>query len=789
MPVRRRNVEPRTFYLNERHELSRQVKDGGGRIVKYPHINWATKGRRLNNQLSSIDDLMTNSADPLRGRRYFMMALPAEQLEKESKAKNAKGGVLTEAVELGGQHSRVFRRLGLDLLSVSDTGQATVHATRERFEQLLATSRELPNSGTLERSRWAPLEAFAPIPRQMRVDDEWLKEVASSGSTDTIIELQPVLTSAEVDEVISRVLSMLSARSGERLSGSGQDFSGRHWFRGNLGLKTIDALASSLYSVQSLHAPILSRAASTRGRTSPATESPVSVAPPTPDLPCVAIIDSGVRQAHPALRPFRRGQYRSPDSTREYFGSHGALVASRVVFGDMEVSQSVQPPLVGECSFFDANIFMTADYFHDKELVPAITAIRAVQPDIRVFNVSLGNYTPLAQLPTVKKREALISLRDLDNKIFESDILVVVAAGNSPPGLVPSEPYPRHLDDSNWALGSWALGFNTLTCGSFVATPRDNGLTTGAQWPSPFTRVGHGMSDSPVPDFGANGGDGTAAYSHAPGLGVWGLSDAGLFEDHSGTSMAAPLLAREAAKAIHLLSRMCPPDTQPFAVTAKAFLRLVARRKTLSNEIAKLADRTIGRGRATAKRLANPRNDSAVYVWQGVLESPRDVARVQVPIPKQWLAESERPVLRLVWAWDTPVNSGAPEIWACRHVTAKLRPGPDDEAVRGSNVHRSYPLAEKRFDLSKSALADHDIVVAGDVWMIELNYTEECDYVPAMTFSPLQRVAVAVELVDESEDGISPQALIQAMPVAATMTRLSAAAVRTGVPIVIRSTA
>lgn len=119
-------------------------------------------------------------------------------------------------------------------------------------------------------------------------------------------------------------------------------------------------------------------------------------------------------------------------------------------------------------------------------------------------------------------------------------MFVVVSAGNSPPGVQPSQPYPAHFDDPEWQLGAWARGFNSVTCGSLVKRLSVGGLVTTLGWPSPFTRVGPGLCNSPKPDFSDNGGNSTPAMQAAPGLGVWGLTASSQWEDLSGTSFAAP---------------------------------------------------------------------------------------------------------------------------------------------------------------------------------------------------------------------------------------------------------
>lgn len=45
---------PKTFYLNEQHELSRGERGGGGRFPQYLGIDWAAKGQRIKATLDSV---------------------------------------------------------------------------------------------------------------------------------------------------------------------------------------------------------------------------------------------------------------------------------------------------------------------------------------------------------------------------------------------------------------------------------------------------------------------------------------------------------------------------------------------------------------------------------------------------------------------------------------------------------------------------------------------------------------------------------------------------------------
>lgn len=154
----------------------------------------------------------------------------------------------------------MFQRLGLDLLQVNDDGSATVHATAEKMDKLLLASESLDEVGTREQSRWATIDTFGVIPPSLRVDETWLDDLSVREVADAVLELQPLLTRAEIDEVVRAVASFLKHDLGEKLTGTGTDFSGRQWFRGRVAKQSLRAIAKHFYSVQSVHPPLLSLA-------------------------------------------------------------------------------------------------------------------------------------------------------------------------------------------------------------------------------------------------------------------------------------------------------------------------------------------------------------------------------------------------------------------------------------------------------------------------------------------------------------------------------------------------
>jgi hypothetical protein len=795
MSPSRDRVEPRTFFLNETHELSPLDKDGGGRLPQYTGISWAAKAKRIGASLRGVADGIKASHDPLKENRYFLLAQPVEELEKRSTdKKKAPEGTFKERTKFGGQHGRVFDRLGLDLLQVTEGGEAVIHADKDKFEQLLQRVVSLERLGPREQSRWATIDLFDTIPLSLRVDSDWLSVLKPNEPSEIVIELHPVLTRVEADTVLRAIADLLGQREGEKLTGVGTDFSGRFWFRGRGTQRSVRTIARDFFSVQAIHSPLYSIAA---GKSKPGSAAPLAKLGATgqvntDSLPCVAVVDLGVPLDHKWLKKFRRGQFIPQGAPNHPVGDHGSFVASRVVFGDCSTSDSLAST-PGTCAFFDA---MVADYRHgsgrnnrvdDKLVLEAIRGVRGASPDVRVFNLSFGDTRPLDDFAGVVRREKRLLLQDLDNFVFASDSVVVVAAGNSAPGLVPTPPYPDHHADRRWALGPWACGFNTLICGSFVSVLSANGHVKKVGWPSPFTRIGPGLCGAPVPSFGAEGGNVDDAFGCPPGLGVWGFSGSALPEDRVGTSFAAPLLAREAAIALQRLQDYCVPGNQPFAITARAFLTLTARPPSADSRVSELIERTLGYGKANVHRLLAPAAGSAVMLWQGLIESVNDIVRVQLPIPIDWLSHAETPMLRLVVCYDPPVNEIAQATWACRKVQAVLHLSPDTRGVRApTGRHHSHPVIDRLYNLGKFK-PGNEKAAEGDVWLLELSYDEVAPYPPGMDFDPRQRVAFAAEVFDVGERHIDPQAAMQALPIASTMNRLSIQPTPIRTPVILRA--
>lgn len=780
---------PKTFFLNERQELSSFEREGGGRAAQYVRVDWDNRSSALTNSFRKATAPHPASHDPMSSRHSFVVAVPAQAIQKLSKSKRATEGVVSYAPSFGGEQSKVFRKIGMDLIETLPRGMASVHIADS--ERLIATMEALTSASEREKSRWINFSEFLPLNRDQRVDEPWIRTVDDSVPVETWLRFQPTLKRSEINELLQAIAALLAPASECRLTRAGREFSGRYWCVGLLKRRHIEQIADEFPSVQSIHPRYATPIAAASRRITSITDSqvrpkaaPVNIS----QLPTVAIVDSGIPENHVTLAPYRRPGYRNPnlDPLVRFMGDHGSNVASCAVYGHIDGNSgnyTLPPP---RCRVMDVMVSLDEGTIDDEVVIPAIEAVVGTAPDVRVFNLSFDVHA-LDGLPPIRRREELIKLQDMDNLAFARDVVLVISAGNTSSGLVPEIPYPHHVEDARWALGARARSFNGVVCGGYVDTIGSNTVAGIQGAPSPFTKVGPGLCDSPVPGFGAPAGDSTETYNWAQGTGVGVISPSGLWEDHNGTSFAAPIVAAEAARVCQELSRHCDQQTVPFAGTVKAWMNLDARRPQLSAAYERLAKRTIGRGLPSADGLRSPSPNTAVFIWQGVLQAAGTVSRVRLPVPLEWLKKASQPRLRLIAAWNGPVNMALGESWACRKVATKVRPfGAKAALLGGGQSHGGYPLIDRTFDIHPSVLTKKGHSLSEDLWVVEVEYEEIGDYPPAMTISPQQRVGAVFELADVGKEPLSPQTYVQSLPIAADLDRLSALSTPILSPIAVR---
>lgn len=289
--------------------------------------------------------------------------------------------------------------------------------------------------------------------------------------------------------------------------------------------------------------------------------------PPDPAAPLVAVVDSGVRSAHPLLRgvvydALPMGRLASGEDQH----GHGTAVAALVVHGELERPLArglIQRPFLRILSVrvLDHTNQFPAGTLWVKVLEEAIRF--ASDQGAKVINLSIGD----ASTPFRGPRSTPVA-SVLDQLARELDLVIVVSSGNvnipdylGTPDRDDTVRYPSQLiaseDTGILDPGPAALA---LTVGAVVEKVATGDLRRKSfgdvGWPSPFTRSGPGIGGAVKPELVAPGGtlaldlsgggpifdDDLACFS-ADGSGRPGA----LISANIGSSFAAPVVSRVAA--------------------------------------------------------------------------------------------------------------------------------------------------------------------------------------------------------------------------------------------------
>ncbi len=285
----------------------------------------------------------------------------------------------------------------------------------------------------------------------------------------------------------------------------------------------------------------------------------------------VGLIDSGVASGHPligtaVLASDAIGTGIEEDQDQH---GHGTMVASLLLYGDLQEAIASGRPLQPSCRLVSARVLDSRNQFPvdelwEKDLQEAMTW--CADHGAKIINLSLGDdrspYSPPRQL------SAAAIVDDLARRL---GVVAVVATGNSRPADYLTEinsssarDYPTALiqDDATGILdpGTSILGLTVGGLTTAVASGAYSGQETlqrqpmgDPDWPSPITRKGPGPGQAIKPELselaGTLGIERGTLVSRDAELGVIGAKAGvgGLLGWDVGTSYAAPLISRVAA--------------------------------------------------------------------------------------------------------------------------------------------------------------------------------------------------------------------------------------------------
>lgn len=286
--------------------------------------------------------------------------------------------------------------------------------------------------------------------------------------------------------------------------------------------------------------------------------------PVSPDnAPIVALIDSGVRSAHPFLSGCIYDAVAIPGlSDGQDRHGHGTAVASLILHGPLEEILSSGVAMTPLCRVLSFRVLDDLGQFPNRTIWP-----RELEDAIRychaqgsqVINLSIGD----PATPFHGSRPTPVAAV-LDSLIKELQLVIVISAGNAFPVTYtkrcanPPMQYPAELlADSSLGILDPAPASLAMTVGGVVtkeAVLALGNIPFGRRgWPSPISRHGPGVNGAIKPEIVAQSG--TMEFSHTLGEvlnfdlecivadGSPGSSGR-LLTTKLGTSFAAPIVAR-----------------------------------------------------------------------------------------------------------------------------------------------------------------------------------------------------------------------------------------------------
>jgi subtilase family protein len=318
---------------------------------------------------------------------------------------------------------------------------------------------------------------------------------------------------------------------------------------------------------------------------------PIVPTAPDADAPAVCVIDSGIQEGHSLLQAavdgasshcFLPGANATDVGDYVAPGGHGTRVAGAVLFGEAvpKIGAPKLPYWIQNARVLNNQNRMPVELFPPDALRASVERFHHGVRQTRIFNHSIN-----AQ-GYCRTRYMSAWAAEIDKLCAEKDVLVVQSAGNLPiAGQAPylgikdhlgaGRDYPGYLYENSARVANPAQSLQALTVGSIAydtaAVGEWHTFASQKDSPSAFSRSGPGIWDVIKPEVAEYGGDAIRTHGQPSDVQTGGGVPAACPElvrstmfppgpaydrDYSGTSFAAPKVARIAAQ----LQRVLPNE-------------------------------------------------------------------------------------------------------------------------------------------------------------------------------------------------------------------------------------
>lgn len=521
--------------LEELRAIEDRTFTGGGGGT-YAREDYRRHSRKIFRQTQELRQTLEKALDKdLTPKRYIRVELPPDE------------NVLTS------QGEKLSTNILGTLVGSPKKNVGHFSTPQNSFDSVVEQIRTYQDSDqSVGKSKFAIIEKLSEIPPEEKVSAN-LRGIIAGGEDpgEVLISLFPDLNRDETATIKMAITSFLTTHNGEILSE--YDGSAGRIFKARVPSARIDELAECFLAIQTVD-PVEDFLVDS-AVVGAAIEDTVTVQPNTSQAK-VCIFDSGV------IRNSRFFDdsiiaYEEPIG-RPFNTTHGTFVASRIIYGNSlrdDISAGQLKPdvkILSVCMTSHDDIGNARPAVGDDFLRIIRDTVQRWHREIKVYNLSMNLRIRATGKPAVVTDDHIGPVAaELDNLSKKYGVLFVVTTGNypmSPGDPTPTDDYPTYFNDEESRLCRPGEAMLALTVGS-VADRENNGSMTRSKLPSPFTRRGPGFNEYRKPDLVAAGGNYAANWRHFDDLSVAGIDGtSGSISFGSGTSYAAPLISRLAAK-------------------------------------------------------------------------------------------------------------------------------------------------------------------------------------------------------------------------------------------------
>ena len=499
-------------------------------------------------------------------------------------------------------------RIGFEIISVnaSDRTKGIASIEKGNLERLASRITVYADSqDNRGKTYFAPIESIDEVDPLTKIDEILLQK----GERSCIIFLYPNLSPDDQNKVLQEISFSIAGET-EQVSKFLKTSTSGYAITAVLDAERIINLATVYNSVRSIkHNSSLRLEKTLVGA---AINPSVVIAPPLTNIK-VGVIDSGIAAISRIISPLVTGRHASLPLGSHLDTSHGTLVASRVIFGDHLEDQIDDGVLYPACHVVDIPVFWNdptgiEESYTEADLIDLLNTFIPVNPDVRIFNLSIGNYTPISDFNITPLAN------ELDNLSKKYDVTFVVASGNMLHGQPHSwSNYPTYLGDQETRINAPAEAVLAVSVGSYAAFQEGSDIAPPNNV-SPFSRVGPGMDGGVKPDLVAVGGN---CYVHRssgqfhPESSAVGLDATGNNLAYNiGTSFSAPIVS-------HFAAQILATDIHMSANLLKAYLIHFADLQGFPLGVSKSPGSLYGFGEFQMGEFMSNEIDRMIFVYEG----------------------------------------------------------------------------------------------------------------------------------------------------------------------------